>query len=18
CTRIKIGFPPSHNWFDVW
>nr|MOX14659.1 immunoglobulin heavy chain junction region [Macaca mulatta]MOX14710.1 immunoglobulin heavy chain junction region [Macaca mulatta]MOX14760.1 immunoglobulin heavy chain junction region [Macaca mulatta]MOX14834.1 immunoglobulin heavy chain junction region [Macaca mulatta]MOX14858.1 immunoglobulin heavy chain junction region [Macaca mulatta] len=18
CTRIRIGFPPSHNWFDVW
>nr|MOX14624.1 immunoglobulin heavy chain junction region [Macaca mulatta]MOX14890.1 immunoglobulin heavy chain junction region [Macaca mulatta]MOX14901.1 immunoglobulin heavy chain junction region [Macaca mulatta]MOX15739.1 immunoglobulin heavy chain junction region [Macaca mulatta] len=18
CTRIRIGYPPSHNWFDVW
>nr|MOX14506.1 immunoglobulin heavy chain junction region [Macaca mulatta]MOX15175.1 immunoglobulin heavy chain junction region [Macaca mulatta]MOX15857.1 immunoglobulin heavy chain junction region [Macaca mulatta]MOX16068.1 immunoglobulin heavy chain junction region [Macaca mulatta] len=18
CTRIKIGDPPSHEWFDVW
>nr|MOX14801.1 immunoglobulin heavy chain junction region [Macaca mulatta]MOX14836.1 immunoglobulin heavy chain junction region [Macaca mulatta]MOX15568.1 immunoglobulin heavy chain junction region [Macaca mulatta]MOX15628.1 immunoglobulin heavy chain junction region [Macaca mulatta]MOX15816.1 immunoglobulin heavy chain junction region [Macaca mulatta] len=18
CTRIENGFPPSHNWYDVW
>nr|MOX14577.1 immunoglobulin heavy chain junction region [Macaca mulatta]MOX15105.1 immunoglobulin heavy chain junction region [Macaca mulatta]MOX15503.1 immunoglobulin heavy chain junction region [Macaca mulatta]MOX16323.1 immunoglobulin heavy chain junction region [Macaca mulatta]MOX16647.1 immunoglobulin heavy chain junction region [Macaca mulatta] len=18
CTRIRNGFPPSHNWYDVW